>query len=211
MTTPYTVSLAPGASPMDFNLARILRRNLTGSANTVNLSKLPRRIMISDLPSKRALSLLIDPAAGIAISSATSTHKPTLEGNFDPFSGLPPTFRLRGGWRQPFLAQRLRALLAPNLEPWPLAAKKFYEMDGQGLTDDLRIHHECIGGGERHTFGEGNNEVSILAKADTLAYLYNGYAMLIDEILKGRVQCLGSMQSIALITDATIHQWMDQT
>jgi hypothetical protein len=32
---------------------------------------------------------------------------------------------------------------------------------------------------------------------------------LIDDILKGRIQCQASMRTIAIITDATTEYWMD--
>ena len=73
----------------------------------------------------------------------------------------------------------------------------------------MTIESYCTDDGDVHAFGEGPQRIQIRGRHRTLAHLFNGYALLIDEILKGRIECLATMRNIALITDACTDHWLE--
>jgi hypothetical protein len=92
-----------------------------------------------------------------------------------------------------------------------VAASELFDRSNQTKNSELTITMLCNDTDEQHVWGRGSENVSIIASQQTLTHLFNGISMLIDDILKGRIQCQASMRNIALITDATIDQWLDST
>ncbi len=209
MTDSLSVVTQAGAAPTETNLARILRVNLLGQGPKA-LSGLPDHVTLQDNKTKRLIRLAIT-AQGIVLSRAKASSVIDVTGNFDPFKGSPPEFSVRAGWRRPLLKSRLRALLTPRFKPWAVAASELFDRSNQTKNSELTITMRCNDTDEQHVWGRGSENVSIIASQQTLTHLFNGISMLIDDILKGRIQCQASMRNIALITDATIDQWLDST
>ncbi len=207
MTTSPSVLTQPDATPLETNLARILRVNLAVQGQTT-LRGIPGRINLQDKTTKTSIRLDIS-GEGISLSRTQMPSIIHVLGNFDPFKGSPPEFSIRSGWRKPFLKAKLRALLTPHLKPWPVAAAELFDRSSQTKNSDMTISILSKDTLEQHVWGQGSEKVSIIASKKTLTHLFNGLSMLIDDILKGRIQCQASMQNIALITDATIDHWLD--
>ncbi|MDG1112269.1 MAG: hypothetical protein P8N63_00710 [Pseudomonadales bacterium] len=202
-----SVETQSNAAPMELNLARILRASL--SADQGRLAGLPDTIILKDTKTRLKLRLVITPDTGITVSRAGKKETALVEGLFDPFVGAPPTFELRGAWRKPLLKRRLEQLFQPTLTPWQTAAENFYTASSLLDPNEFTVESYSEDTDSRHCWGQGSEHALILGSAATLSHLYNGYALLIDDILKGRIQCQASMRTIAIITDATTNHWMD--
>jgi len=196
------------AAPMELNLARILRASLrqTGKGR---LAGLPPTMILQDTQTRLKLRLVVKPSTGITISRAGRKETALVEGLFDAFTGAPPKFELRGAWRKPLLKRRLTQLFKPSLTPWQTAAEDFYTASSLLDPNEFTVESYSEDTDTRHLWGQGSEQALILGSAATLGHLYNGYALLIDDILKGRIQCQASMRTIAIITDATTDHWMD--
>lgn len=204
----FSVVTQSNAAPMELNLARILRNSLRQYGEQA-LSGLPAAMILKDTKTRLKLRLLVNPKTGITVSRAGLKEPALVEGQFDPFSGLPPKFELRGGWRKPFMKRRLARLFQPTLTPWQTAAEDFYNATHLLDPNEFTIESYSEETDTRHLWGHGPEKALILGDVATLSHLYNGYSQLIDDILKGRIQCQASMRTIAIITDATTSQWMD--
>ena len=203
-----SVMTQSNAAPMELNLARILRASLR-QAGGGPLAGLPSTLILKDTKTRLKLRLAVSPTTGITISRAGKTETALVEGLFDPFSGAPPKFELRGAWRKTLLHRRLTRLFQPALTPWPTAAAHFFNAARLLDPNEFTIESYSLDTDTRHHWGQGPEQALILGSAATLGHLYNGYALLIDDILKGRIQCQASMRTIAIITDATTENWMD--
>ena len=202
-----SVETQSNAAPMELNLARILRASLRADQHC--LTGLPDTIILKDTKTRLKLRLIVNPDTGITVSRAGKKETPLVEGLFDPFIGAPPTFELRGAWRKPLLKRRLEQLFQPGLTPWQTAAENFYTASSLLDPNEFTVESYSEDTDTRHRWGQGSEQALILGSAATLSHLYNGYALLIDDILKGRIQCQASMRTIAIITDATTDHWMD--
>jgi hypothetical protein len=196
------------AAPMELNLARILRASLR-QAGKGRLAGLPPTMILQDTQTRLKLRLVVKPSTGITISRAGRKETTLVEGLFDAFTGAPPKFELRGAWRKPLLKRRLTQLFKPSLTPWQTAAEDFYTASSLLDPNEFTVESYSEDTDTRHLWGQGSEQALILGSAATLGHLYNGYALLIDDILKGRIQCQASMRTIAIITDATTDHWMD--
>ncbi|HAJ29384.1 MAG TPA: hypothetical protein DCL32_04345, partial [Gammaproteobacteria bacterium] len=110
---------------------------------------------------------------------------------------------------KPLIKRRLTQLFQPTLTPWETAAEAFYKATSLLDPNEFTIESYSEDTDIRHHWGHGPEHALILGQGATLSHLYNGYALLIDDILKGRIQCQASMRTIAIITDATTEYWMD--
>ena len=209
MTLSTSITLQRGASPMEYHLARIIRRNIESPDQRFRLADLRGTISLRDSASLRDLCITIDDSTSIYIAETRITSVPDVIGNFDPFRGAPPQFQILDRWRRPFFAKKLNKLLRPQLAPWKTAAEQFLTEAEQIDPRDMTIESYCTDDGDVHAFGEGPQRMQIRGRHRTLAHLFNGYALLIDEILKGRIECLATMRNIALITDACTDQWLE--
>ena len=208
MAQTLSVLTQSNAAPMELNLARILRTSLR-QADGHYLAGLPDNLIVKDTKTRQKLRLVVDPKTGITISRAGKNDTALVEGQFDPFNGAPLSFELRGAWRKPLLKRRLMRLFQPKLTPWQTAAENFYNASNLLDPNEFTIESYSQDTDTRHRWGQGSEQALVLGSAATLSHLYNGYALLIDDILKGRIQCQASMRTIAIITDATTDQWMD--
>jgi hypothetical protein len=208
MAQLFSVMTQSNAAPMELNLARILRTSLRQTGGR-QLAGLPSTLILQDTKTRLKLRLVVNPKTGITISRARKTETALIEGLFDPFSGEPPKFKLRGAWRKPLIKRRLTQLFQPALTPWETAAEAFYKATSLLDPNEFTIESYSEDTDIRHHWGHGPEHALILGQGATLSHLYNGYALLIDDILKGRIQCQASMRTIAIITDATTEYWMD--
>lgn len=208
MAQILSVVTQSNATPMELNLARIIRASFRQTGGP-HLAGLPATMIVKDTKTRLKLRLLVNPKTGIKISRAGKQEAALIAGQFDPFSGAPPTFELHGAWRKPLLKRRLTQLLQPTLTPWQTAAEDFYTATSLIDPTEFSIESYSQDTDTRHHWGQGPEKALILGSAATLSHLYNGYALLIDDILKGRIQCQASMRTIAIITDATTENWMD--
>ena len=208
MTQLLSVVTQSNAAPMELNLARILRRSL-GQNGQRCLTGLPPTLVLKDTKTRLKLQLTINPDTGIEVRRAEATAPAMIEGRFNPFSGKPPDFELRGAWRKPVLQRRLTQLLKPALTPWQTAAEDLYTATKLLDENEFAIESYSEETDSRHQWGNGPQKALILGNAATLSHLYNGFASLIDYILKGQIQCQASMRTIAIISDATTEHWMD--
>lgn len=110
--------------------------------------------------------------------------------------------KIRGLLRHPLLVYRVSKLLAYPSPDWQQAAPAFWALT-QTLPDmPAAIQITCT---DMHTsmlLGDAKPDVELFGKADALSSIMTGQAILVAEVMSGKINYRGSMQHLAGVSQA---------
>ncbi len=121
----------------------------------------------------------------------------------------PPKPKVSGAARHPQFALALGKVLEPPKESWSDAARGYWEFaqGHPGMPTALEVVD--TDSGERLVLGGGEPRVELHGSAHWLTVVLGGNSVLGEDILAGKVQFVGALQHLAVMTGRSIAWTLD--
>ncbi len=197
--TPFEVNIDREATPLVRVLASTLRLALQRQETHKILSKLDGSFTVKSMKGAQAATYAFEKDQ-VTIKAGTSRKaKVIIEADLDDDSVKP---NITGLYRHPFAAMNFGKLLSLPLPSWADSAKRFWAVtfDLPNMPEKLII--TATDESRNLTFGEGVNSAEIIGKASQLEPLLAGHSILVDEVIKGKLQFRGSLEYLTGISHA---------
>ena len=112
--------------------------------------------------------------------------------------------RIEGLFRHPLFAYRVGKFLSFPPSNWADDAKRFWDAarSTKGMPDAIKL--TSTDDGRQLTLGEGSQVVEITGKSTSLASLFAGSSVLINELMQGNLQMRGTLEQMTVLSGVTL-------
>jgi len=158
---------------------------LTGLATTFSLKSTKNAHAVTIAVKDRTLEL----SHGVAKDSQLIIHL-----DFDnPAAGE----RVEGLWRHPLLAMKIGKLMSLPLPNWADSAKRYWQSvcNDPYVPESLRV--TCTDEDRSLNLGSGEDTIEIHGTSAQLAEIFSGNALLLQEVMAGKVRFRGHLKYLA--------------
>lgn len=197
--TPFAVNIDREATPLVRVLASTLRLALQRLETHKVLSRLDGTFTVKSMKGTQAATYTFEKDR-VTIKAGTSRKaKVIIEADLDDTSIKP---NITGLYRHPFASIYFGKLLSLSLPSWADNAKRFWTVT-LGLPNmPEKLIITATDESRSLSFGEGVNSAEIIGKASQLGPLLAGQSILVDDVMRGKLQFRGSLKYLTGISHA---------
>ena len=111
-------------------------------------------------------------------------------------------------WRHPLYAMAIGKLLEFQSPHWIDAMKRFWEQhhDFPGMPSGIKVH--CEDEDRDFTIGSESHEMLLTGKAEDIAEVFSGDAVLFESLSKQKLKGQFNFQHAVVISDVTLHMML---
>ncbi|MBQ75966.1 MAG: hypothetical protein CMQ20_13225 [Gammaproteobacteria bacterium] len=111
---------------------------------------------------------------------------------------------VKGLLRHPFFAYRVGRLLNFPATSWADDAKRFWDSTQFLPYMPKAIKFTSTDKQQHLSFGNGPTDVEICGKSKVLSSMLTGSSILVEDIIAGRIQIIGSLKHLSVLSEATL-------
>ncbi len=198
------------ATPLEMKLARVMRDNLQRKHLETALQHHQGQVNLLSTAASFNLSIACFPEKIIIRRGLHDNAKVSISGDLALLGtpGIP--LKVTGRWQYPRFAAFIKQLVIQDLRPWSDAAKEFFEYVHDHVDVDISANVQSNSEAMRFEYGSGNEPITIKGSSSSLQRLFDKQSILIEEVVRGRIQCQSSLRTTALLSELTVNRFLGE-
>jgi hypothetical protein len=194
------------ATPLEMKLARIIRDNLAKNQPDLQDPQHQGVVNLTSTATSYNVTISLLPEKIVVRRGVQENAKINLTGDLSKASISPFPFKLKGRWQHPRFARLVQQLMQQELRPWRVAAKEFFECVHDQVDVDISVKVKSNSEDAYFEWGSGSEAVLISSNSTALQRLFDKQTILIEEVVRGNIQCHSSIRTTALISELTLNR-----
>ena len=208
MADAPTITVAPDAAPFACGVAATIKRSATDPALAKRLLAMKGTLALRSAADKQAATVRFE--SGVVTVSNGASPDAGMTITLDPNdASVKP--KVKGALTHLPFALHVAKVMEPPAKAWWDEAAAFWEFaaDSPRMPDQLVV--VCTDDGGTATYGtDGGTRYEIHGSADALRSMFGGSSIYGEDILSGKLLCIGSFEHASILTGRSIAWVMGQ-
>lgn len=201
-SSPITFDIPKGATPFVLGVGATLKRSAAEPSLAKRLRKMSGVLGLRSSVDPQTATVRFD-AGRVALSSGVATDAGVVI-TLDPNDASAKP-KVEGAAKHPLFALHLAKVMEPPRKPWHEEAAAFWEFASSTPRMPARLRVVCTDEGAVVTFGASEGTVyEVHGTAAALASVFSGSSILGQDMLDGKVMCVGTIEHLSVITGRCI-------